>query len=302
MTDKRDSDKPGHNLSGILLMVAAVTTFAMLDATAKYTVKSLSTAMVVCFRYGIASAYVTILVWRMGGARLLVTRHRKLHAMRGLLLLGSTVFNFLALNYIQLAQTSAITFSNPLIVCVLSPWLLGERVGLRRWLAVIFGFIGVLIIVRPGTAGFHWAMTASLLSALCGALYQIATRHVGLHDQALTSLFYVTLTGALAAVPLGLADWQTPEAWQWGLLGLAASFGTVGHFMLTEAHRRAPASVLAPFVYTQIIPMIIIGFLAFGDVPDSWTLAGGLVVIASGLYVLYRERWASRRPAKGGSP
>jgi drug/metabolite transporter (DMT)-like permease len=300
MTDKRDSDKPGHNLSGILLMVAAVTTFAMLDATAKYTVKSLSTAMVVCFRYAIASAYVAILVWRMGGARFLVTRHRKLHAARGLLLLGSTVFNFLALNYIQLAQTSAITFSNPLIVCVLSPWLLGERVGLRRWLAVIVGFIGVLIIVRPGTAGFHWAMTASLLSALCGALYQIATRHVGLHDQALTSLFYVTLTGALGAVPLGLVGWQTPEAWQWGLLGLAACFGTVGHFMLTEAHRRAPASVLAPFVYTQIIPMMIIGFLVFGDVPDRWTLAGGLVVIASGLYVLYRERRAFKR--KEGLP
>jgi drug/metabolite transporter (DMT)-like permease len=303
MTDKRDSDKPGHNLAGILLMVAAVTTFAMLDATAKYTVKSLSTAMVVCFRYGIASAYVAILVWRMGGARLLVTRHRRLHAMRGLLLLGTTGLNFLALNYIQLAQTSAITFSNPLIVCVLSPWLLGERVGLRRWTAVIAGFIGVLIIIRPGSAGFHWARAASLLSALCGALYQIATRHVGLHDQALTSLFYMTLTGALGAVPLAVIDWQTPEAWQWGLLGLAAIFGTIGHFMLIEAHRRAPASVLAPFIYTQIIPMIIIGFLVFGDVPDAWTLAGGLVVIASGLYVLYRERRPSRRPpAKGGRP
>jgi drug/metabolite transporter (DMT)-like permease len=302
MTDKRDSDKPGHIVTGILLMVAAVTTFAMLDATAKYTVKSLSTAMVVCFRYGIASAYVTILLWRMGGARLLVTRHRKLHAMRGLLLLGSTGLNFFALNYLQLAQTSAITFSNPLIVCVLSPWLLGERVGLRRWIAVIVGFIGVLIIIRPGTAGFQWAMAASVLSALCGALYQIATRHVGLHDQALTSLFYMTLTGALGAVPLALVDWQTPLAWQWGLLGLAAIFGTCGHYMLTEAHRRAPASVLAPFVYVQIIPMIVIGFLVFGDVPDGWTLAGGLVVIASGLYVLYRERLAARRPAKGGSP
>jgi len=262
----------------------------------------LSTAMVVCFRYGIASAYVTILLWRMGGARLLVTRHRKLHAMRGLLLLGAAGFNFFALNYLQLAQTSAITFSNPLIVCVLSPWLLGERVGLRRWIAVIVGFIGVLIIIRPGTAGFHWAMAASVLSALCGALYQIATRHVGLHDQALTSLFYMTLTGALGAVPLALVDWQTPLAWQWGLLGLAAIFGTCGHYMLTEAHRRAPASVLAPFVYVQIIPMIVIGFLVFGDVPDGWTLAGGLVVIASGLYVLYRERLAARRPAKGGSP
>jgi drug/metabolite transporter (DMT)-like permease len=296
MTDKGDSDKPGRTVSGIVLMIAAVATFAMLDATAKYTVKSLSTAMVVCFRYAIASAYVSLLVWRMGGARLLVTSHRRLHALRGLLLLGATVFNFLALNYIQLAQTSAISFSNPLFVCVLSPWLLGERVGLRRWMAVIVGFIGVLIITRPGTAAFHWAMAASVLSALCGALYQIATRHVGLRDQALTSLFYVTVTGALGAVPLAVIGWQTPELWQWGLLGLAAIFGTLGHFMLTEAHRRAPASLLAPFVYTQIIPMIAIGFVVFGDAPDSWTLAGALVVIASGLYVLYREGRGLRSP------
>jgi drug/metabolite transporter (DMT)-like permease len=169
-------------------------------------------------------------------------------------------------------------------------------VGLRRWLAVIAGFIGVLIIIRPGTAGFHWAMAASVLSALCGALYQIATRHVGRRDQALTSLFFVTVTGALGAVPLAAFDWQMPQAWQWGLLGLAAVFGTLGHFMLTEAHRRAPASLLAPFVYAQIIPMIAIGFLVFGDVPDVWTLAGALVVIASGLYVLYRERRAAGPP------
>jgi drug/metabolite transporter (DMT)-like permease len=293
MTDKRDSDKTVNAVSGIVLMIAAVSTFAMLDATAKYTLEALSTGMVVCFRYGFAGAYVSLLVWRMGGARLLVTSHRRLHAVRGLLLLGSTVFNFLAVSHLQLAQTSAITFSNPLIVCILSPWLLGERVGLRRWMAVLAGFIGVLIITRPGTAGFHWAMAASLLSALCGALYQIATRHVGLRDQALTSLFYVTVTGGLGAVPLALLDWQTPELWQWGLLGLAAVFGTLGHFMLTEAHRRAPASLLAPFSYAQIIPMIVVGFIIFGDVPDVWTLVGALVVIASGLYVLYRERRAT---------
>ena len=101
------------------------------------------------------------------------------------------------------------------------------------------------------------------------------------------------MTGGLGAVPLALLDWQTPELWQWGLLGLAAVFGTLGHFMLTEAHRRAPASLLAPFSYAQIIPMIVVGFLIFGDVPDVWTLVGALVVIASGLYVLYRERQAT---------
>src|SRR4029078_9430761 len=118
MTDKRDSDKTVNAVSGIMLMIAAVSTFAMLDATAKYTLEALSTGMVVCFRYGFAGAYVSPLVWRRGGARLLVTTNRRLHALRGLLLLGSTVFNFLAVSHLQLAQTSAITFSNPLIVCI----------------------------------------------------------------------------------------------------------------------------------------------------------------------------------------
>ena len=199
----------------------------------------------------------------------LAPRHLKLHVVRGLLLLGTTGFNFLAISYLQLAQTSAISFSNPLIVCVLSPSLLGEHVGLRRWMAVIVGFAGILMVIRPGTSGFHWAMIASVLSALCGALYSVATRHVGRRDQALTSLFYVTWTGALGALPIAAVEWQVPASWQWAMLGLIAVFGTLGHFLLTEAHRRAPASTLAPFSYTQIIPMIILGYLVFGDVPDA---------------------------------
>jgi drug/metabolite transporter (DMT)-like permease len=175
-------------------------------------------------------------------------------------------------------------------VCALSPLLLGERVGPRRWAAVIVGFIGVLIIIRPGTASFHWAMLLSLACALAAALYQVATRKVGGSDLALTSLLYVSLSGTAGALPFVAIGWTTPAWWVWLLLVTAAAYGAVGHWLLTQAHRLAPAPVLAPYVYTQIVSMIIIGYVVFGDAPDAATLIGSLIVVASGLYVFYREQ------------
>jgi len=285
---------PSRVLSGIALMVGAVCVFSGLDATAKHLVAHLPTPVVVLFRYAFAAIIVAAVVWRAGGRTLLATTHLRLHLLRGALLLGCTAFNFLAVNYLRLDQTSALMFSTPLFVCALSVPLLGERVGPHRWLAVIAGFIGVLIIIRPGTDGFHWAMLASLMVALCGALYQIATRHVGHRDHALTSLFYVSAAGTVFATPLTALGWQMPEGWQWLALCALGVLGSLGHLLLIEAHRRAPAPVLAPYVYVQIIPMSIFGYLVFGNVPDVWTLAGGAVVIASGLYVFYREHRINR--------
>lgn len=281
-------------LSGILLMVAAVCTFSMLDLTAKYMVTQLPTPVVIQFRYAFAAIMVGLALWYTGGRDLLVTHHLRLQLLRGLFMLGSTAFNFLAVNYLRLDQTSALSFTTPLLVCALSVPLLGERVGPHRWLAVILGFIGVLIIIRPGTSGFHWAMLASLGCAMCGALYQIGTRHVGHKDPAITSLFYVSAAGSVIATPLNLAGWQMPHGWEWFALAAMGFFGSVGHFFLIEAHRRAPAPVLAPFVYVQIVPMSIIGYLFFNNVPDVWTLIGASIIIASGLYVFYRERKLNR--------
>jgi drug/metabolite transporter (DMT)-like permease len=218
---------PSRALSGIALMVGAVCVFSGLDSTAKLMVAYLPAPVVVLFRYAFAAIIVAAVVWRAGGRTLLATTHLRLHLLRGALLLGCTAFNFLAVNYLRLDQTSALMFSTPLFVCALSVPLLGERVGPHRWLAVIAGFIGVLIIIRPGTDGFHWAMLASLMVALCGALYQIATRHVGHRDHALTSLFYVSAAGTVFATPLTALGWQMPEGWQWlalcamGVLGFA---------------------------------------------------------------------------------
>jgi drug/metabolite transporter (DMT)-like permease len=279
-----------RRLAGIGLMVAAFATFPMLDATAKHLSASLGIGLMVFARYGFSLVFVALWLWQQGGAALLVTRNGPLQVVRGLLLVVSTGANFVAVSHLQLAQTASIMFSNPLWVCALSPLLLAERVGPRRWLAVIIGFIGVLVIIRPGTVGFHWAMLLSLTSALSTALYQIATRKVGADDRAITSLFYVSLVGSLAAAPVAPVGWILPDIGQWGLLALMGFYGMFGHYMLIQAHRMVPAPVLAPFVYTQIISMTVIGFVLFGDIPDSMTVIGGGLVVASGLYVFYREQ------------
>jgi drug/metabolite transporter (DMT)-like permease len=168
--------------------------------------------------------------------------------------------------------------------------MLGEKVGLRRWLAVLVGFCGVLVIMRPGTASFHPAMLISLFNALLGALYNIITRKVGARDSAETSLFYVCLLGATGAALPMLTHWQSPVGWQWLPLGLMGAAGAFGHLMLIQAHRLSPASAIAPFIYSQIIWMILAGYLVFGQLPDTTTLLGASIVVASGIYVFNRER------------
>lgn len=278
------------NLKGILLMLVAIITFSLLDGIAKYVMQTLPPLVAVFFRYFIAFLLSLAIIARAGGPPLFITRHPWLQIIRGLMLLSSTILNFIAITYLQLAQTAAISFTVPLWVCAMSVPLLGEKVGLKRWSAVIVGFLGVLIIMRPGTMSFHWAMFLSLGATLCGSIYNIATRKVGGQDRAETSLLYVCLVGSLGAATSLPWHWQMPEMWQWPLLLLMGLAGGFGHFMLIQAHRLAPASLLAPFFYTQIVSMILIGYVTFGDVPDMWTLVGASIVIASGLFVFARER------------
>lgn len=287
-------------LAGIALMIGAFACFAVLDAIAKALMPHIGTAIVVFGRYAFGLLFVAVWFWQQGGLPLLRTSHPSLQIARGLLLVLSTASNFAALNYLQLAQTSAISFSNPLWVCALSPLLLGERIGPRRWVAVIVGFLGVLLIIRPGSASFHWAMTLSIAGAFFTALYQIATRKVGANDRVVTSLFYVSLVGAIAAAPVAPFTKAMPDLWEWAVLAFMGLCGSFGHYMLTHAHRVTPAPILAPFVYTQILWMVLFGYLAFGDIPDLYTIVGGAVVIAMGLYVFYRERQLAKPKGKKG--
>ncbi len=281
-------------IQGILLMMASMVVFTLLDASAKYVTHTLPAPVAVFFRYLVASILSVAIMLRAGGPALAITRHPGLQVLRGVLLMISTILNFTAISYLQLAQTAAIFFTIPLWVCALSVPLLGEHVGMKRWIAVLVGFLGVLVIMRPGSASFHWAMLLSVASSICGAFYNIATRKVGGRDRAETSLFYVSVIGAAAAiVPLPWV-WEMPQGLAWPLLVFMGIAGGIGHYMLIQAHRMAPASALAPFVYTQIVWMILVGYLAFGDFPDHWTLIGAAIVVACGLFVFAREKLAGK--------
>jgi drug/metabolite transporter (DMT)-like permease len=270
--------------------MACMAVFTTLDASGKLVTQGLAIPVAIFARYAISLIFTSLFIWRRGGLAHLKTRHPYLQITRGGLLLASTYCNFFAMSYLQLAQTAAIFFTIPLWVCALSVPLLGEHVGLRRWMAVLVGFCGVLVIMRPGTQSFHPAMLVSLVSALMGSLYNIVTRKVGGHDKAETSLFYVGLGGStLAAIPL-ITHWQMPEGWQWWPLLIMGFAGACGHWMLIQAHRLAPASTIAPFIYTQIIWMTLAGYVVFGNVPDAATLLGAGIVVCSGIYVFNRER------------
>jgi drug/metabolite transporter (DMT)-like permease len=284
-----------QRLTGIALMCGAVACFSLLDTTAKYLNLHMNTLQVVWARY--AGAFLLPLIvsnpWTTPG--LLRTARPGLQAFRSLLLLGSTLGNFAAIRYLQLDQAVAIVFSTPFFVAALSGPILGEWVGWRRWSAICVGFVGVLLVTRPGFGGIHPAALLSLAAAVCYATYSISTRILARTDSNETTLFYSNLVGASAMTPAVWLVWETPtEPLIIALMVASGALGSAGHYLLIAGHRLAPAALLSPFIYTELLWVIILGFLVFGDLPSRWTLAGAAIVIASGLYILHRERVRGR--------
>jgi drug/metabolite transporter (DMT)-like permease len=285
------ADTPRNRLTGIGLISITFLCFAVLDGGAKWLVHSLPVLMVVWLRFLVHAALTALLLAPQLMCGALRPRKPKLQFLRALFLPVMTGLNFWALQYLQLAETGSIQFSVPLIIALLAAPMLGERMDRARWAAIVVGFIGVLIIVRPGTQGFHPALLLSLITALLYALFNLLTRQLAAHDSPETTQFWSSIGATLAIMPFALATWQTPTAaLQWAVLVLIGAAGGLGHYLLALAHRYAPASVLAPFLYQQIVWMMLIGYLVFGDVPDKAVVAGAAIVIASGGYLLYRER------------
>jgi drug/metabolite transporter (DMT)-like permease len=278
-------------LAGIGLFCAACFCFALLDVSSKWMSGHIPTWEVVWARY--AGHFVLSLIfvnpWTTPG--LFATRRPWLQIGRSTLLVTSTACNFFALRYLQLDQATALIFATPFLVALLAGPMLGEWIGPRRWAAIIVGFIGVAIVTRPTAGGFHPAAILSLFSAVCYALYSITTRILAAHDSTATTVFYSALVGTvISSLPLPFV-WVTPTE-PMVLTGMVAmgAFGWIGHLFLIMAHRLSPAASLAPFVYTQLIWAIALGFLVFGDVPAQVTLIGAGIVVLSGLYLIYRER------------
>jgi drug/metabolite transporter (DMT)-like permease len=280
-----------QRLIGIALMCGAVATFSCLDTTGKYLLHHMHPLQVVWLRYTGAFLLALLFLNPVTRPGMLVTRRPWLQVGRSALLLLSTALNFFALQFLQLDEALSILFSTPFIVAVLCGPLLGEWVGWRRWIAIGVGFLGVLLVARPGFGGLHPAALLSLGSAVCYSLYSISTRVLARSDSSETTLFYSNLVGALAMLPIVPFVWSMPSSWFIILLMVViGAFGSFGHYLLIRGHRLAPASVLAPFIYTQLVWTTTLGFLVFGDVPHRWTIVGGLIVVGSGLYLLYRER------------
>lgn len=280
-----------QRLTGILLMMAAVASFACLDATAKYLNDHMHTVQVVWARYAFAFLLAFVFINPFSHPGLMRTTRLGLQMGRSLLLLLSTVLNFIALRYLQLDQTVSIIFMTPFLVALLAGPMLGEWISTRRWIAIVVGFGGVLVVTRPGLGGIHPAALLCVVGACCYAAYSIMTRLLARTDSSETTLFYSNLLGfvGMSAVLPPFFTLPTDPLLIF-LMVAVGGLGALGHFVLIIGHRLAPAPVLAPFVYTQIVWMIALGYAVFGDVPNAFTLAGAGIVIASGLYLLFAER------------
>jgi len=280
-----------QRLIGIALMCGAVALFACLDTTAKYLNADMDSLQITWARYTSALVLTLIVSNPLTHPALLRTKQLKLQIVRSVLLVGSTALNFVALRWLQLDEALSIIFTFPFIVAIVSGPMLGEWIGWRRWSAICVGFGGVLLITRPGFGGMHPAALLSLAATICYGFYAVITRIVSRFDSNQTSLFYANFIGALVMLPVIPFVWTTPQNWAIALLLVGTGvLGSAGHFLLISGHRLAPAAVLSPFVYTQLIWVVILGYLVFDHLPNRWTMAGAAIVISSGLYLLYRER------------
>ncbi len=288
-------------LAGILLMLGALAAFTGRDTCAKWLVTHGMQATQAAFVRFAVHLVIVLAIAATTGERVWKTDNRLEVSLRGVALLATTLLTFISVIYLPLTVSSAMMFSGPLWICLLSSLFLGEQVGPRRWIAMLIGFIGILVVARPWTGNPHWAILLSLGAALCSSVYAILTRHIAGHDSTNTQQFYVGLVATIGLSPFAFLSWTwpaDPESWiAFALLGV---FGWGGHQLLTIAHRYAPASTLAPFTYFQILYMTASSWLIFHQAPDGYVLLGAGIVAASGFYIWLREHALAARTGLSG--
>ena len=283
-------------LRGPLLVVAAVGIFAIMDTIAKYLARSYPVSGVVWARYAANLAVLLVFFAARGDLKRLRTSRPGLQIMRGLLLAGASLLYFTSLTVLPLAEAAAIGFVMPLFLAMLAVPMLGERMDGARLAAVMVGLAGALVIVRPGAAVFTPYALLPVGMALCNALYQILTRKVAGVEHPLTSLVWGAIVGTvLLALTLPFAWVMPTNPWHWALLATIGVLASVGHFTLIRAYDYASATGLAPFFYTQLVWVMLLGWLVFGDFPDGWSLLGMGIIVASGIYLVGHQRLTMHR-------
>ena len=276
-------------IRGILLSVAATILFGTADTIAKYLSDSLPIVEFIWIRYVLFVVFALALAARTP-LRTLQPRAPRLQFARGACVVTSSVLFVYGVHSMTMAQATTISFLSPLLVTILSIPLLGEVVGLRRWAAIGAGLLGMLIVVRPGLAGFQPAALFGVASSTAWALALIITRRIASTDAPQTTMLISALIGT--AVLSGLLPFQAvwPTPWLLALSLVMGVLASIGQWLVILAHRLAPASTLAPLFYVQLIWVSIGGYLVFGNLPDVWTAAGAAVIVLSGLYTAHRER------------
>ena len=284
---------PPNTLAGIALLVAAVACFAVLDTTTKIISLSVPLLMALWFRYAFQAIATTVTMLPSRGWGLLRTAHPKFQCLRGLLLLSSSVFAFFSLKHMPVGEFTAIVMITPLVITLLASVTLGERVSVLRWALVIGGFIGTLIIIRPGASSFEWPMLLPLGLVISHAWFQILTSRLARTEDPVTMQFYSGWIGTLLASLVLPFVWTSLDSWMlWAGLGLMGLMATVGHFMMILAYARTPVATLTPFLYAQIGFAMLGGWLAFSHVPDQPSLMGiGMIAVcgAAGAWLAVRE-------------
>lgn len=283
-------------MRGVAMMIAAVGIFALLDTSAKLLAgRGYPVAMVAWARY--AGNLLLILAWLAGAGALgrLRTRRPGTQVLRGLMLGGATLLYFNALARMPIADAAAIGFVMPLVVALLAVPMLNERLDPVRLGIVLLGLAGAIIIVRPGSGLFGWVALLPLGMALCNAFYQILTRKLSGIEHPMTSLFWGALVGTAMLSPFLGAAWMPPASLADALLFmLLGAFGFAGHLLLIRAYEHATVALLAPLHYSQLVWVLLLGWLLFGEFPDLWSLLGMAVIVVSGLALVNRQRLAVR--------
>ena len=298
-TRDRESER---TLAGIALVLGAVACFAVLDTTAKISTAAVPILMAIWFRYAFQAVATTLVLLPRHGAALLRTEHPRFQLLRGSLLLASSVLAFLSLRYMPLAEFTSVVLIAPLVVTLFAATVLKEEVSPLRWALVAGGFVGTLVILRPGGTVFSWAILLPLGLVVTNAWFQVLTSRLARTEKPMTIHFYSGWVGTLIASLALPFVWTALPGWQWwALLCLMGFMAAVGHFLLILAYQRAPASTLTPYLYAQIGFAMVGGWLMFQQVPDATSLVGiGLIAVcgAAGAWLTVRERKEPIEPAE----
>ncbi len=287
--------QPSHVQTGILLMILAVSMFAVMEAIAKYMIRSYPSPMVLWGRY--LFHFLFVLPFFMTPARfaVLATGRPILQTVRSLAVFTASSLVIVSLAKLPLAFATTLVMATPLFVTALSPIVLGERVGPRRWIGAIIGFLGVIVVIRPSTDFDNWYALLPVGAGACYAIYQMSTRKLSFSEPEMNLFFYTALGGTVVSSAGVALFWRTPDLEGWALLAACGALTGLGQFCLIRAFRIAEASIISPFIYTQMIWAIILGLILFGHMPDRWTIVGATLIVASGLYIWHRERRPARR-------